>query len=234
MTTVPRERRGPRLFVEGLCERGTLSPNSSLTLSPSDSHYLRDVLRLTVGSSIEIGDPTSGEIFRASVSSLNETVTLCVQEQISQSAHEISITLMVALCKGQKNDQICDWGTELGCSDIIFWQADRSIVRIRNEEEAQTKTSRLAKIATAAAQQSRQVRPPNVLVTTSLDAALGSITSTKNLVKLYCSLEHGAQPIDELSTSLPSGAQVVLVVGPEGDLTPQESEILSRNGFQPV
>lgn len=230
----PRERKGPRLFVEGLRERGVLVSGSNFSLPPSDSHYLKDVLRLPVGAALEIGDPKEGGVFKATVSSLGESVTISLLEQIPDTSGDISITLLCALCKGQKNDQICDWATELGCSRIIFWQADRSIVRLKNESDGNTKATRLQKIATAAAQQSRQVKPPVVHVETSLQRALAHLESDAAPLNIYCSLEYGASHLQEVVTPNTSTTHINIFIGPEGDLTPEESSTLATKGFLPV
>lgn len=230
----PRECKGPRLFVEGLCERGAVEANSLLSLSPHDSHYLKDVLRLPVGAFVEIGDPDSGETFKASIASLSDGVTLTILEKIDTATTEISITLLCALCKGQKNELITDWATELGCSNIIFWQADRSIVRLKNEGDAEAKAQKFSKAALAAAQQSRQVRPPHVRVTTSLAKALELLSPTPLDMAIVCSLEHDARPLSTLLTSHQAGGRIFIMIGPEGDLTPSESETLRNHGFTPA
>ena len=227
----PREYKGPRLFVEGLCQRGVLHSNSLLPLSPHDSHYLKDVLRLPVGALVEIGDPDSGETFKASIHSTTDGVTLSIVEKVDTASTDISITLICALCKGQKNELICDWATELGCTQIIFWQSDRSIVRLKSEDDASAKAQKFSKAAMAAAQQSRQVRPPKVHVATSLKKAL-ELTSSGEGLKVCCSLEHEAPPLWQLASNLKPGHHVSLVIGPEGDLTPEELETLKSTGFK--
>lgn len=230
----PRERKGPRLFVEGLRERGVLLSGASLTLPSSESHYVRDVLRLPVGAALEIGDPSEGKVFKATIASLTDGVMISILEQIPDSTSDTAITLLCALCKGQKNDQICDWATELGCSRIIFWQADRSIVRLKNESDGFTKAARLQKIATAAAQQSRQVKPPVVHVETSLQRALAHLESDASPLNIYCSLEYGVPPLHEVATSATARSHINIFVGPEGDLTTEESSTLAEKGFLPV
>lgn len=228
----PRECKGPRLFVEGLCRRGVLHSNSLLPLSPHDSHYLKDVLRLPVGALVEIGDPDTGDSFTASISSTTNGVILSIVEKVDNAKTDVSITLLCALCKGQKNELICDWATELGCTQIIFWQSDRSIVRLKSEDDTTAKAQKFSKAALAAAQQSRQVRPPKVHVATSLKKAL-ELTSTGDAgLRVCCSLEHDAPPLSEIASSLKPADQVFIVIGPEGDLTPEEVEILKNNGFK--
>lgn len=230
----PRECKGPRLFVEGLSKRGAVGPNSHLSLSPKDSHYLKDVLRLPVGELVEVGDPDSGETFKASIVEISDGVTLSVIEQVESDTTERSITLLCALCKGQKNELITDWATELGCSRIIFWQADRSIVRLKNEADADAKSEKFSKAALAAAQQSRQPKPPTVRVTTSLARALDLLTIDPADLKLSCSLEHDAPPLSERMREDTAGGSVCVAIGPEGDLTPHELAALSAYGFKPA
>ena len=228
----PRECKGPRLFVEGLHKRGAVEPNSLLPLFPDDSHYLKDVLRLGVGALVEIGDPDTGETFTATISSISDVVTLSVTQKIETTTSQLSITLLCALCKGQKNELITDWATELGCSQIIFWQADRSIVRLKNEGDAEAKSQKFSKAALAAAQQSRQARPPYVTVTTSLTKALELLPSTPDTCKVCCSLEHEAPPLGDLISHLQPGSSLCIVIGPEGDLTPDELKTLYHHGFK--
>ncbi|MEY4669714.1 MAG: hypothetical protein RL518_2413 [Pseudomonadota bacterium] len=226
-----RECKGPRLFVEGLRERGALVSNSLIHLSPDDSHYLKDVLRLPVGALVELADPDTGETFKATIASDTDGITVSIIEKYDPLATDISITLLCALCKGQKNELITDWATELGCSQIIFWQADRSIVRLKSEADADAKTLKFSKAALAAAQQSRQVRPPQVMVTTSLPKALSQLSLPSETLKVCCSLEHEAPLLSEMTCHLKPGGSVALVIGPEGDLTPEELRNLHEAGF---
>lgn len=230
----PRECKGPRLFVEGLSKRGAIEPNSLLSLSPQDSHYLKDVLRLPVGSLVEIGDPDSGDTFKASIASNDGVVTLSIVEKFDSSVSDLAITLLCALCKGPKNELICDWATELGCSQIVFWQSDRSIVRLKGDDDAKAKAEKFSKTALAAAQQSRQVRPPKIAVTTSLEKALEVAAPSANSLKVCCSLEHDAQALSEMKQQHAETSHVLIVVGPEGDITPEEHALLTTHGFQPA
>jgi 16S rRNA (uracil1498-N3)-methyltransferase len=230
----PRDCKGPRLFVEGLSKRGAIEPNAPLLLSPQDSHYLKDVLRLPVGAFVEIGDPDTGETFKASITENSDAVALSLLESLGTGSAESSITLLCALCKGQKNELITDWATELGCSRIIFWQADRSIVRLKNESDADAKSEKFSKAALAAAQQSRQARPPMVRVATSLAKALDLLTTDTVDLKVCCSLEHDAPPFSDRMQGTRTGASVCVAIGPEGDLTPQELAALSAHGFKPA
>lgn len=226
----PRECKGPRLFVEELGQRGVSHLGSPFSLPKEASHYIKTVLRLQVGDSIELADPATSETLIGTITSLAHDVTVTISEKLETPQRVMSITILCALCKGQKNELICDWATELGCERIIFWQAERSIVRLSNAKDASAKEAKFAHAALAAAQQSRQPRPPQVRVALSLHEALTLLPSPSQGVKAYCSLEQDSP----LLSSLPNATETYLVIGPEGDLTPKEMETLREKGFQPA
>lgn len=226
----PRECKGPRLFVEDLGQRGVSHLGAPIPLPKEASHYIKSVLRLQVGDSIELADPATGETVIGTITSLAHDVTFTISEKLDTPKRAMSITILCALCKGQKNELICDWATELGCERIIFWQAERSIVRLRDAKDATSKEEKFANAALAAAQQSRQPKPPQVRIALSLHEALALLPSPSQGLKAYCSLEQDRP----LLSSLPNASETHLVIGPEGDLTPKEMETLRGNGFQPA
>jgi 16S rRNA (uracil1498-N3)-methyltransferase len=226
----PRECKGPRLFVEELSQRGVLHRGSEITLPEESSHYIRNVLRIPVGEAIEIADPATGDSCVATITSLTKVATVTVTEKVETPTRKSSITILCALCKGQKNELICDWATELGCSRIIFWQSERSIMRLKDPKDASSKELKFANASLAAAQQSRQPTPPEVRVALSLHDALALLSPTSQGLKAYCSLEEGAP----LLSSISNPHEACLVIGPEGDLTPKEMETLRGTGFRPV
>lgn len=231
-----RESKGPRLFVTNVRFFSADSLGTSLLLSPEDSHYIADVLRLRVGDPLEIGD-SSGTIARAHVTAFNESVSVTIDEILpGDTRSRPEITLLCALCKGQKNDLICDWATELGCSTIIFWQATRSIVRVNDQKDCHHKETRLSKIALAAAQQSKQNKPPVVRVTRSLAEAvqLAPRGDAPGTTRVVCSLSAQAIPLAEIVSNTSPLTNVTLVIGPEGDITLEEEAFLVPQGFVPA
>ena len=240
-------KRGPRLFVDALCPQGTDILHQQIELSQENTHYLRDVLRLKDGDHLELGDPDSGAIFSAVILSTTSAVTVLIKEALPDTQLlQRPIVLLFALCKGQKNELVCDWATELGCSSIIFWQAERSVVRLKDERELSAKAARLTKIAQAAAQQSKQSRPPQIHVVRSLSAAAAlnaaaeisvaaqTLQSNSVGLKLYCSLSPDAAPIHALLSTLNNSVATAIVIGPEGDLSPDEETLLKSSGWLPV
>ncbi len=229
-----RESKGPRLFVSTVRFSFAQHLGETLSLSPTDSHYIRDVLRLRTGECLELGDSESGVVAITTITETEPSVSVTLRSILEASDTGIrGPTLFCALLKGQKNDLICDWATELGCSQIIFWQSARSIVRLDSEKDRLHKETRLSKIAHAAAQQSRQVKPPDVRVTHSLAEALKLISSDDSSedFRLICSLRSEARPIREIIEEHRGVAHYVIAIGPEGDFAPEEETTLHELGF---
>jgi 16S rRNA (uracil1498-N3)-methyltransferase len=230
-----RHSRGPRLFLSDVRFVFSDSEPQLVELSAEHSHYIRDVLRLSAHDPIELGDTHSAVVAAGTVVALTPCVTVRVHSRIDAPSLLRDISLLCALCKGEKNEQILDWATELGCSAIHFWQSSRSIVRLRNEQDRTRKLERFSKIALAAAQQSRQSRPPTVTLHTSLEAALQSLSSLEGTCKLLCSLATEARPIHTVMATNNALTPVLLAIGPEGDFSPDEESLLStRYAFTPT
>jgi 16S rRNA (uracil1498-N3)-methyltransferase len=231
---VTREQRGPRIFVSGLDEHLKTTPDAPLILPPESSHHIKDVLRLREGERLEVADPIRGSVYEGAIDSLAEGVHVRILASCASSTAKIpQITLLCALCKGQKNDLICDWATELGVARIVYWQATRSVVRLHDAKDLRSKESRFAKIALAAAQQSRQAKTPTVLVTSSLSDALAvsEETGSDSPSRMSCSLSEDTIPIRSALSTRSDHSPIHIVIGPEGDLTHEEEGILSEKGF---
>jgi 16S rRNA (uracil1498-N3)-methyltransferase len=137
-----------------------------------------------------------------------------------------AITLVQALAKGDRDELAVQAATELGTDRIVPWAAARSISRW-DAAKAVKGRARWAAIAREATKQSLRTWLPDVgeLVTTKQLAALAG--GGRMLV-----LEPTASL--RLSAVEPDGRDLVLVVGPEGGVTPQELEQLVAAGAEAV
>lgn len=225
-----------RLFLRDVRFAFDASPNPVIPLSKEDSHYLLTVLRLPFGTEIEVVSAETGEVASGVLYSDHGKPSVKLTGLIAQNQqYPDDITLLVALCKGPKNDLIVDWATELGCSNILFWQSGRSVLRLKNVTEAERKRERYQKIAQSAAQQSKQRLIPQVSVSLSLEMALKELSRQSESTRLICSLEQSSPPIKTVLEKPCPSTPVILAVGPEGDFTPDEYEALTNEGgFIPV
>lgn len=223
-----RYSSGPRIFLSDARLLLSDSLPRQIKLNSNESHYLKDVLRLRVRDDLEVGDPVNGVVGLATVESLDSgLVVISVTKLLTvKPSPQREIIVLSALCKGDKNEQICDWSTELGCSEIHFWQSPRSVVRLKTETDLTQRQARLHKIAIAAAQQSKQFKPPVVQVHRSIDVAITKIQDRAQIDLYLCSLEPGAKLLSEVCHLSDQNKAAVLIIGPEGDLAPEECSLL--------
>lgn len=222
-----------RVFAEILQSSGDIV-GREISLSDNDSHHLLRVLRLELGSAVTVVLRPSGEEFEAVVSGTEHPARIrLVREKARRGGCSRVQSLSLALTKGATTNLVCEKACELGVRQVIFWEAARSVVHVRSEQEKMKKLERWIRIAESAAKQSLKSFIPEVLFVGDLFQLLAKIREVSSPLDSFfcCSLAPSAQALRELAT--PRG-HVHLVVGPEGDFAPAEEEALSGHSFQLV
>ncbi|MBE3074092.1 MAG: RsmE family RNA methyltransferase, partial [Actinobacteria bacterium] len=100
--------------------------------------------------------------------------------------------------------------------EVVPWQAARSIVIWRGERAVRS-LRKWESITLAAAKQSRRTRVPRVSEPANQAAVIQRIESAALALVLH---EEAGQPL--AGVDLPQSGDVVLIVGPEGGVTPEE------------
>ena len=133
-----------------------------------------------------------------------------------------------ALAKGDRSELAVEMMTEMGISEIIPWQASRSIVRW-SEERAVRSLTRWRSTVREAAKQSRRLNVPQVSepVTTR---QLAQRVANADLALLL----HGEADESIAEVDLPAAGTVLIIIGPEGGISADELGELTRAGARPV
>ena len=126
------------------------------------------------------------------------------------------LVLVQALAKGDRDEQAIEAATELGVDEVVPWQAARSIVIWRGERAARSRRKWEA-VVLAATKQSRRTRVPSVGEPADQGAVVARIRSAALALVLH---EEAQQPLAGLD--LPPSGDVLVIVGPEGGVAPQE------------
>jgi 16S rRNA (uracil1498-N3)-methyltransferase len=132
--------------------------------------------------------------------------------------------LVQALAKNDRDDQAVEAATECGVDEVVPWQASRSVVQWRGErgEKARRKWDA---VLVAATKQSRRTRRP-VLAPTAGTADL--VARVRDAASAFVLHEDATVPL--AGVTLPDAGDVVLVVGPEGGISPEELSALTAAG----
>jgi 16S rRNA (uracil1498-N3)-methyltransferase len=151
-----------------------------------------------------------------------------VDEVTVAEAHLPRVILAQALAKGDKDEMAVQASTELGVSAIIPWSAGRSVSRWEGPKIAKG-LARWKAIVREASKQSIRPFVPEVLDLHST-AQLARLASEARVLVLDPRAEHKLSAVvAELDER-----EVVLVVGPEGGVSPAELAAFADAGATPV
>ena len=138
------------------------------------------------------------------------------------------VTVVQAILKGDRGELAVELMTEVGIDTIVPWAAERCVARWRPDREDKA-LHRLRTSAREAAKQSRRARFPEITAQVSTAAAVARVRGANLAILLDA---EAAQPLSGLS--LPSAGEIVLIVGPEGGVSPAEAADLTAAGAVPV
>jgi 16S rRNA (uracil1498-N3)-methyltransferase len=137
---------------------------------------------------------------------------------------EPTITVVQALPKGDRGELSVELMTEVGVDSVIAWAAERCVVRWHGERGARA-LGKWRTTAREAAKQSRRAWLPEV----TGPATLADIANRVSAAACAIVLDAGATA--KLSAlPLPEKGEIVLVVGPEGGISPAERATLASAG----
>lgn len=204
-----------------------LRSGTAVTLDGEAANHVLRVLRLRRGDTLALFDG-SGSDYDGKITALGrDSVTVEVGAASTVATESpLDITLVQGVCRGARMDTVVQKATELGVARIRPALAGRSVVRL-DEERADRKQSHWQRVAIAAAEQSGRSRVPLVAEPAPLAEVLAQLQDPVTRLLLDPSGE-------SLRGRLLPAQPLVLVVGPEGGLTPAETRLAADLGFRPA
>ncbi|WP_300266470.1 16S rRNA (uracil(1498)-N(3))-methyltransferase [Microbacterium sp.] len=204
----------------------TASVGETVSLTGAEAKHAAVVRRLRVGESISVGDG-AGVWLEGKVTDVSAArVDVEIISRSEADAPATRLVLVQALAKGDRDELAVQAACELGVDDIVPWQASRSISRWDGPKAVKGR-QRWATIVREAAKQAHRAWVPEV--TEPLTAAqLVSFAAGKRMLVL------DPTATARLSTVRADDRDIVLVVGPEGGITPEELEKFEAAGAERV
>ncbi len=191
-----------------------------IVLTNEQQHYLIRVLRLRVGDRFIAMDGL-GKWWLAQLEGEQAQI---LEPLLIETELPVSITLMVALPKGNGFDEVVRCCTELGVACIAPVLSDRTLLH-----PSPQKLERWQRIAAEAAEQSERTFVPTILEPVTFNSALTNNVTTHSYICEargdYPHLRH----VIKGDTS-----EIVIATGPEGGWTQTEIKSAIAAGFQPV
>ena len=205
----------PLFLVEPAVVAGA-TVGSRVLLDGPEGRHAATVRRIGVGEQVMLADGHGLRLTCAVVAAGRADLDLSVVEVALEPEPQPRFVLVQALAKGDRDDQAIEAATEFGVDEVVPWQASRSIVQWRGERAEKAHRKWESTVA-AAAKQSRRARVPVVaqLVTTkTLSTRIAGATAAYVLHEDARESLAGQTP--------PDTGEVLVVVGPEGGITPEE------------
>ena len=196
-------------------------------LEGDEAKHLAQVLRIQSGATITVFDGL-GNFAEARVLSVSkQRVDLMLELAESKPTPLPEITLVQAIPKGKNMDWIVQKAVELGVSKIQPLVTRNTIVSPGDE-----KAEKWRRTALEACKQCAQFTIPVIEDPMTFDAWLKSPDPSE--LKIIASLAENPQNFRETLAAHPEIETISILVGPEGDFTPQETEAALEAGYIPV
>ncbi len=136
------------------------------------------------------------------------------------------VTVVQALPKGDRGELAVETMTEVGVDAIVPWAAARCITQWKGERGAKA-LGKWRATAREAGKQSRRVRFPEVAEAATTKQVAALLAEAEFAAVLH---ESGDSPL--ATAELPSSGEIVLVVGPEGGVAPEELALFAQAGAE--
>ncbi|WP_328503182.1 16S rRNA (uracil(1498)-N(3))-methyltransferase [Streptomyces sp. NBC_00457] len=141
-----------------------------------------------------------------------------------QPQPEPRITIVQALPKGDRGELAVETMTEVGVDAIVPWAAARCITQWKGERGLKA-LAKWRATAREAGKQSRRVRFPDVADAATSKQVAALLAKADFAAVLH---ESGTEPL--AGAELPAEGEIVLVVGPEGGVSPEELRLFAEAG----
>jgi 16S rRNA (uracil1498-N3)-methyltransferase len=191
-----------------------------LPLPEAEAHHALRVVRLRDGEEVELFDG-AGRVWRGTFEQTGKRdalVKLLHCEQEAPPPHQLTL-VQANLHRDQAVEELLRRGTEVGVTRFQFFRAARS----EHAPKLNAKWERL--LVETCKQCGRNWLPAIEVIADPVEAVRAHLGTC-----YVAAMRAGARPVAECAAS----TAALLVVGPEGDITPQELDALCEAGAAPI
>jgi len=196
---------------------------NTYTLNEEESKHCVRVLRLSIGTLVNLVDGKGG-FYTAEITSDNPKKVILSIQKVETEFNKRNHYLHIAVAPTKNIDRL-EWflekATELGIDEITPIITDRSERRIVKED-------RLIKVITSAVKQSIKAYHPKLNDAISLDSFFKQSFDGDKLIA-HC-IDHGDKKY--ISDLVKAKGKYLVLIGPEGDFTQNEVSEALNKGFK--
>ncbi|MGW0660838.1 16S rRNA (uracil(1498)-N(3))-methyltransferase [Streptodolium elevatio] len=196
-----------------------------VVLDGAEGRHAVTVRRIAVGEEVVLTDGR-GVAVRGTVAAVEgkDTLHVDVGERTEEPPPAPRIVVVQALPKGDRGELAVETMTEVGVDVVVPWAASRCITQWKGERGAKS-LAKWRSTAREAGKQARRVHLPDVTELMTTRQVAGMLRDAAFAGVLH---EAAADPI--AAVEVPADGDVVLVVGPEGGVSPEELAVFAEAG----
>jgi len=196
--------------------------HSQIRLGEETARHVVLVLRRQAGDKLELTNGKGVSATATIVLAEKKKLEVLIEELTQHELPPAGLHLCVAFTKNAgRNEWLLEKAIELGVRSIV------PVVASRTERE-RIRYDRWRNIMIAALIQSRQYFLPQLAEATTLHDILQRFNGTPQKLVGHCIEGASRHPLSEVCKK---GIETVVLIGPEGDFTPEEVETCYNEGF---
>ena len=212
------------------------SGNDLIELNEREAHHGANVLRLKEGERVVALDGQGSELGCTIEKVSKRGVSLSVYQRHSVAPLPYQLTLVQAIPKGKMMETIVQKAAELGAWKVVPILTDRTIAQLDNER-SDSKVEKWNWIAIDAIKQCGSTWLPKIA--DPIKPAQYLATADRGEITLLASLQPGAKHPrrhfqDFVQERGRKPKSITVWVGPEGDFTPAEINMILGSGALPI
>lgn len=213
------------------CPSQNISSHKVIIQDPTQIHHIRDVLRLKAGDEVIVFDGRANEYVVDIEKLMPQKIIFKIKKKTKAlSTKSPTITVACAIPKRTKMDDIVDKLTQLGVERIIPLLTERVIVRLDSHKKTLCQ-QRWKRISLSAVQQSQRRTIPVIDSIRDIGEVLSA--SGNFDLKLIPTLLGERKRLPEILSNV-KPKNILVLIGPEGDFTPQEVALAKQRGCMTV
>ncbi|MDQ1671024.1 MAG: rRNA (uracil1498-N3)-methyltransferase [Actinomycetota bacterium] len=199
-----------------LAEGRVLHAGDTVVLDGAEGHHAATVQRLRVGERVVLTDGRGASGNGGVLSVDRDRLEVLLSDVATHPDPQPRLTVVQALAKGDRGELAVSTMTEVGVDRVVPWAASRCVVRWE-AARGQRALAKWRSTGREAAKQSRRAWFPEVTDLANTADVVDRLRRAAVAVVLH---EEATEPVAALD--LPSAGEVVVVVGPEGGISPEE------------
>ncbi|WP_457950231.1 16S rRNA (uracil(1498)-N(3))-methyltransferase [Pseudarthrobacter sp. alpha12b] len=206
-------------------------PGQLFVLEGPEARHAVTVKRLSPGEAVDIVDGAGARMSGKVVSAASSGLEVECGALVVEDRPDVRLVLVQALAKGDRDELAIETATELGIDAVIPWQSERSIVRWKGDRAARAHAKWESTVA-AAAKQARRAWIPEVRAAVDTAGLSAAVEGADLAVILH---EDAVRPLRTVLEAWQGSGhegirEVLLIVGPEGGISPREVTKLCDKG----